>query len=155
MYAVKFQERQLDLIIVVYDLAVNFILNYGMNIFKDIPIIFIISNDTLLERTKSVNNAFNILYQVDLVSSLEHIRKLLPNTENVYVIADASSLDTYYFSLAQKSFKPFEDIINITYINNLDVNPLVKMVESLQTGQSFSASSTAKNLQAHPYYLRM
>lgn len=116
----KNEINPVDLVISVLPSANSFLLEYGEEIFASVPKIFVLPSsddvDAILDLPQST--IVKSASQTAIQNTLNNIPDLLPNTEQIYIIAGRGDSDLAYLSRA-------EDAVENTGFSGIEINYLI------------------------------
>ncbi|MCP4107112.1 MAG: hypothetical protein GY749_16490, partial [Desulfobacteraceae bacterium] len=118
----KYSLRKIDLIIVVMAYALDFILQYGDELFPDTPVVFCGMDGHRLRTRQLSENMTGLTRSLDFKKTLEVALKLQPATRRVIVISDKTVQASVDMTrLGRKAFREYETRLEFRYINDLTV----------------------------------
>lgn len=129
----KYAGQQFDLIITVFDNALNFLLDEGRDLSPDSPCLALYAQEKPdLERAgkKVVQSP---LY-FDVRGTLELALKLFPQTSKILFVSGKGALDMAFENRARVDFTPWQKTLEIEYTGNRSVEELLKQVTALSEG---------------------
>ncbi len=77
------------------------------------------------------DNATAVAVRVDLVGLIDTIRRLLPGTTHVVVVAGSSPIEQYWAREARREWRVFDDRLAFTWLDSLTVPQIQQRVASL------------------------
>ncbi len=134
LYKSQFSTRNFDLIIASDNNAFDFAIRYHEFLFKDLPVLFTGINNfdkALLDENNMKNYMSGVVEQVDLEKNFELITKLHPNLKNLVILNDTSKTGYAVKRDLRPIIKKYSSLINIEYIDNMDITSLQKKVSKL------------------------
>lgn len=126
----KYAGQKFDLIITVFDTALDFIMNEGLNISSDSPVLAFIAR----ERASIERGGKKISYirtQYDLRGTLELALKLFPKTSRVIFMAGNTKNNMELEKQAQAEFAPWRGKLDFEYTSNLSAEDMRQKVQRL------------------------
>ncbi|MCB2182112.1 MAG: hypothetical protein KQH63_08820 [Desulfobulbaceae bacterium] len=122
----KYAESPPDVMIITFSAAIKFITEY--DVFPDVPKIFVLpsqSGFTALPHSVAIPFAF------DFKGNIEHALDLLPDTQNIYVVAGSDRVDMRNVSQFRNETREFENRISFHYLTDLSTEDLLARVANL------------------------
>jgi signal transduction histidine kinase len=120
----KYRDRP-DVVVAVALAAVDFLNQYGEELFPGTPFLFVATTD---RRPKYGTNVFS---DTDWNGSLKLARQLQPRTRQVFVITGASEFDLRALSGARQQFADLQPRLDFTYLTGLRIEELERRVAAL------------------------
>jgi signal transduction histidine kinase len=124
----KYADKKIDLAIAILSPALEFLLNYGSEIFPGTPIVFCGIDKTELGIRLLPSQVRGILLKREFAPTVEIALSLHPKTERAVVVAGTSDFDTKLLELAKIDFGFYEQRLNFQYLTTL---PLQKLLAEL------------------------
>ncbi|NQY24390.1 MAG: PAS domain-containing protein [Campylobacteraceae bacterium] len=134
LYKDQFQKRKFDLIIASDNNAFDFVIRYHDYLFKDLPVLFCGINNfdkNLLYENNMNKYMTGVVEQVDLEKNFELILKLHPKMKNLLILNDKSKTGLAMRRDLRAIIKKYKKIINIEYIDNMDIEKIEEKVSKL------------------------
>jgi|GEM_PF-873002 len=131
LYAEKYRDVPLDLILVSDNNAFNFILAYHETLFPEVPVVFCGVNffeDAMLAGVESYFTG--VVEDVDIRATLDVMLDLHPDTREIVVVNDATTTGQVYQRLLREITPQYEARVDFRYYENPD---LAEMLPALQT----------------------
>lgn len=132
VFRYKYSKSKPDLIITVFEPALDFIKRYHKDLFPNVPVVF-----GGVERN-SVNNFlldsnFTGVYQGanSFKKTLDLALDLHPRTSSAVVISGGGSMEQAWLKPAQIVFQEYEDRLDFKYLSGLSLNEILTHVEKL------------------------
>ncbi|MDE5458314.1 hypothetical protein GWE18_37065 [Bradyrhizobium sp. CSA112] len=124
-----FSERKLDLIMTIGGPAARFFQQNRQRIFPSIPTLYA----ALAQRMSSNAPATDAMVSVtvDVLSTLDQILKLVPETTMVFIVIGRSPIEKLWLEEMRKLFQPLTSRVDITYSNELSLEEILKQVAIL------------------------
>ena len=130
----KYLESKPDLIIAVFEPALDFVLKFRQELFSDIPIIFGGIEGLSFEIPDFDPNITGLFQEGTAYNkTLELALNLHPDTRHVVVIAGTGLLEQKWLLSARKTFQKYVDRLEFTYMTDLPLNEIQNKVEKLPT----------------------
>ncbi len=122
----KYEGRQLDLIFVFGDVAVDFISKQRADFFPAIPVVFNTADPVV-----AMPNSTGVTTRISQRRVLETALRIQPDTRHVVVVAGTTAYDQYYVRAAREEFTPYEGRLTFTYLTGLPMRELLGRVATL------------------------
>jgi signal transduction histidine kinase len=127
----KYADKKIDTVVAVLGPALDFLLEYGSEIFPGSAIVFCGIDRTELGDRALPAHVRGVLLKREFAPTLEHALKLHPQAKEVIVVAGTSDFDTRLLNQARKEFQPFADRVSITYATALPLPQLLAQLKQL------------------------
>src|SRR5262249_54217818 len=128
----KYRDTKIDVVIAVTDVALQFVLRYRADLFRDAPIVF----STVAAPDASVlstgNGLAGLVYGTGFGETLRLALKLHPATKRVFYVAGAS--DAAFRESMRVQLRAVVDHVGLTDINETTVTRLVAAVKAVPPG---------------------
>jgi PAS domain S-box-containing protein len=131
LYRHKYSNSKPDLIIPVYNQALEFVLGYEQAFFTGVPVVFGAVERHFVESRSLGPNITGILSGNMYKDTLDLALNLHPDTRRVTVVAGAGSYGRSYDTAARKVFRLYEGRIDFSYLTGLPMEALLKKVAHL------------------------
>ncbi len=128
LYLSKYGNIKIDFVISHASPALDFLLEYRDVLFPGVPVVFSLVPKSIIGKRTIPSDYTGITSGPDFYSTLDVALKLLPATENVLIVGGTSPVDKQYFVIAKNQLKPFENKINIIYLNQIGMDDMLKQV---------------------------
>ena len=122
----KYADRKLDLILVLGDVAADFVAKQRAGLFPDVPVVSFSADPVA-----AIHNATGVVGPIKQRKVLDTALGLHPDTRHVAIVAGTTAYDQYYVNSARREFKPFEGRLAFTYLTDLPLRELLRRVASL------------------------
>lgn len=132
LYQRKYQNVQLDAIIVADNDAFNFMLAYHTRLFPGVPVVFCGVNffeDAMLEGYRE--QFTGVVENVDIRGTLDVALTQRPQTREILVINDGTTTGLVYSRLFREVAVDYENRVNFVYYENTDVRALEVALRNL------------------------
>lgn len=127
VFQFKFSGTIFDIILVSDDDALDFIMDFGQELFPGVPVVFCGINDYREARMHSFPHITGVLEEIDIKGTLELALGMFPRTRKIVLIGDQTrtSIDLAYKTLAlgQEHFPRHSFIL----LNDLPLDQLLKL----------------------------
>jgi PAS domain S-box-containing protein len=130
-YRQKYHDQEFDLIIAQAPGVLNFLLNYGDELFPGTPIVFGTVEKTRFEGITLKPNVTGVLFDLNFEATLDLALKLQPDLSRVIVIAGAAENDSKYLASARTQFRRFGGRAEIEYWGGLRMEEIEKQLVTL------------------------
>src|SRR5947207_1526439 len=127
----KYADKKIDAVVAVLGPSLEFLLNYGAEIFPGVPIVFCGIDRRELNDRPLPSNVRGILVKRQFDPTLEIALKIHPGTERVVVVAGTSEFDTRLLNQAREEFRAYENRVAFTYLTTLSLPNLLTEVSRL------------------------
>ena len=131
LYRLKYVDAPMDLVIGVGDEAADFLVEYGVRLFGEIPMIIISANPKTLQRDFLKSNMTSLLWGADIQGNVTLIEELMPNTRRLFIVSGSSLSDREAQKLAQTSLREYQGPVEINYIGDDSQAALLEKVAQL------------------------
>ena len=131
LYRLKYVDAPMDLVIGVGDAVADMLVEYGVRLFGEIPMIFISANSKTLQRDFLKPNMTSLLWGADIQGNVTLIEELLPNTRRLFIVSGSSLSDREAQKLAQTSLREYQGPLEINYIDDDSQAALLEKVAQL------------------------
>ena len=128
---VKYSNRKIDLVVVVSPLALKFAIKNGDALFPGTPIVFASVNILTLDNFSLRQNITGIAVKRNIPDTLELALRLQPDTTQVVVPVGTSQLERSWTADLQKSLRPYEDRVTITFLSDLSMDGMLDRLRVL------------------------
>ena len=131
LYKEKYKHIKLDLIISINPPALDFLGNYGDEVFAGVPIVFCAVWKNNLENNPLKKNMTGMVQHLDIAGTLDIALKLQPNAKKVAVVAGTSAADNFFLNLARRDLDKYRDRMELTYLNQMPMDRLLNRASTL------------------------
>ena len=131
LYRLKYVDAPMDLVIGVGDAVADMLVEYGVRLFGEIPMIFISANSKTLQRDFLKPNMTSLLWGADIQGNVTLIEELMPNTRRLFIVSGSSLSDREAQKLAQTSLREYQGPLEINYIDDDSQAALLEKVAQL------------------------
>ena len=129
----KYEGQTFDLIITIYDPALEFLLDEGRDFLPETPCLSIFAKGKP-GLMRAGHEVLQIPLYYDLRGTLELSLKLFPKTRNVVFVVGTDPNDRVFEDQARRDFAPWRKKITVDYTVNLSVPDMVRAVSRLKPG---------------------
>lgn len=126
-----FAKRQPDLVVAISSPAMGFIQKHREQLFPTVPAVFMGMDQRRISRTSLSSREAFVVTDIDFISIMENLLKVLPHTANVAVVLGNSPNEQYWSKQIRAELKPLEDRIAFTWFNELSFEEMLKRAAAL------------------------
>ncbi len=130
-YHQKYAGKKIEVVIAVMAPSLDFMLNYGKELFPGVPIVFCGPDPREIASRQLGPDITGVLITRDFKGTVELALKLLPRTHQFFFIAGTSGFDRKLTELARKDLHEFEGRAQITYLVDLSLKDTLDKVAAL------------------------
>lgn len=149
----KYEKQRFDLIITIYEPALDFLLNEGKDFLPESPCLAIFA----IERpnmTRAGQPVIQIPLRSDPQGTLELALKFFPKTRGVYFVSGANQSDKSFEVQARETFAPWQRKLEFNYTSNRSVDEVMKRVANLKPGNIVIYSRVSSDIMGRQYVAR-
>ncbi|MGE5839257.1 MAG: PAS domain S-box protein [Deltaproteobacteria bacterium] len=145
----RYANRKIDLVITLYQEALQFALNEARDIFPEVPIVALYV-PLGFEPPQMTQRIIRQIVAPDVKGTLEVALKLVPEAKRVYVATGANPMEKSLENSARKDFKDWEGQLEFRYLSDLPLEGIIAAVSSAPPDaivlfMGFAADVTGKN----------
>ena len=129
LYKHKYSRQKMDIVLAVGDEASNLLLEYGEDVFGQIPFVLISTKNKNLPQKFLKSNIISLFSKFDFIKTVNIIQDVLPQTRNLFIISGSSLTDRRLNKLAHESLHGAG--LNIKFLADLTIEDLLKTVARL------------------------
>jgi signal transduction histidine kinase len=126
-----FVNRHLDLVVAISSPAIRFVQQHRQQLFRSVPAVFMGVEQRRVPRASLTDKDTLVVTANDFPLIVENILHLLPNTANIAVVLGNSPNEQYWLEQLRAEFKPLENRIAFTWLNELSFEEMLKRVAAL------------------------
>lgn len=130
-YRQKYQLQKFDLIIAQSPVVLNFLSQYGEELFPGTPIVFGTLDKSRIDTVNLKPNITGVLADYNFGTTLDAALRMQPDVRSVTVVAGTSPSDVKYLAKAQSEFRRFESRVEFTYLTDLPMAELESRLAKL------------------------
>lgn len=130
-YRERYGNLKIDVLVADSLPAIKFLIKYGAELFPNVPVVFCITDKTLLGNLVIPPNMTGVLTGFDFGKGLGAALALQPDTTKVVVIGGTSQLDLSYLSQAREEFRQYEGRVQFEYLTNNAFEDIEKRISQL------------------------
>ncbi len=131
-YKYKYSEKKIDLIITTDDAALSFAIKYRIDLFSNAPIVFEgvdkNSENAILE---DVSNVTGIYESIDPEGTISEALKIMPKTQDIYVVHDNTETGISYYNLADTFVYSNNINVKLHDLGNYPIDEICKITKEL------------------------
>lgn len=131
LYQYKYSKQKIDLVLALGDESLSLLLEYGEQLFGDIPALLVTNNNTIEFEGSLKPNMTILTWGLNLKNTFRYIQSLLPQTRHLHVISGTSVTDRSIRDLAAITLGKLEAKWNISYMDGLAATDLLEKVSNL------------------------
>jgi diguanylate cyclase (GGDEF)-like protein len=132
-YKYKYEHNKVDLIMATDDVALQFALQYGEEIFANAPVVFCGVNKESAEAiTKGESNVTGVIEVVDPTETLKIASEINPSLKNVYLLYDNSESGLSTGNIAVTEIEKFNPDLMVESWNDLAFEEVLERARSLE-----------------------
>lgn len=131
VYRYKYSKLKPDLIITVYNAALDFVLRYGTDLFPGIPVVFADVERRFIESRSLGPHITGVFSGNTYKGTLELALDLHPDTRRVTIVAGAGTIGREWAKTAREVFRGYEDRIEFAYLTGLPMKHILEKVANL------------------------
>ena len=129
--AQKYRNQKLDLIVLLGPDPLRFLAEPSKPFFPDVPIVFCCSVLDQVDRRIPDSRSTGSWFQLDPAKTLNAALRLLPDTQQVFVVAGQSRYDRAVTAFAKTGLNSFHGWLDLTYLTDLPMNELQERLRHL------------------------
>ena len=131
IYRRKYSDPKPHLIIPTYTPALQFLLDYGEELFPGVPIVFLGADSRFVATRKLPPHITGITTYLDISGTLELALQVHPGTRRVAVIVGSSPIDKEFERKARQALQPFEGRVEFIWLQGMPLDELTDAVRRL------------------------
>jgi PAS domain S-box-containing protein len=126
-----FAGTRLDLVVAIGGPAAAFAQTHREQLFPTTPMLFAAVDRRFIEKGTMTDNDTAVAVAHDPPQMIEHILKLLPDTQAVVVVIGASQLEQFWLREVKRTFKRFEGRLTFVWTNDWSLAELLQRCGAL------------------------
>ena len=130
-YRFKYSKDKFDLVLAIGDETAKMMVEYGDDLFGDIPIVIIGSGLDFLAKESKNSNKFFLKWGWDIGKTLEIIQDLLPKTQHLYFISGATISDLSIRNVAREDLSNTRVNFKTTFITDFTATEMLEKIAHL------------------------
>jgi signal transduction histidine kinase len=131
-----FAEQPMDLLVSVGGPAARFCLRQREQLFPSTPFLAAGVDERWVEEAPKAGNATATAIALDLPGVIENLLRLLPDTQEIYVVLGGSPLSRLWVAETKREFQPFSDRVRFTWTNEWSLEEMKKRMADLPPGSA-------------------
>ena len=124
-----FANRKLDLIMTIGGPAARFFQQNRPRIFPSVPVLYAAVAQQMSSNAPATDAMVSVF--VDVLSTLDQILKLIPETTKVFIVMGSSPIEKLWLEEMRRQFHPMTGRVDISYSNELSLEQILKRVAVL------------------------
>jgi two-component sensor histidine kinase len=116
----KYRRQRIDLIIVMHQIALEFLGKLREDVFPGTPVVFFSDSAS----TRRIRHSTGVIAEPNLAGSVELALTLQPSLRNVYVVTGAGARDMLFERRARAQLQAFQSRVAIRYLSGLATEEL-------------------------------
>ena len=146
----KYRNLAFDVILIVDNDALDFMMKYGDSLFPGVPVVFCGINNPGDYDLKN-RNYYGILEGIDLKEEIDMIADLLPDVNKLYFLSDSTNTTSLInLKYIQKIEPLYKGRFEFEYICRYTIDSLVKKVRTFEPGSAIALVNYAQDHQGRP-----
>ena len=125
------RKKKIDLIIAALGPSLDFMVNYGDEIFPGVPVVFCGVDARELGKRALPSRFTGVFLKREFAPTVDVALQLRPETKQFVVVAGTTPFDASVLSQARQEFRPYEDRFAFRYLTALAMSDLLKEVSRL------------------------
>ncbi|MBV1820851.1 ABC transporter substrate binding protein [Clostridium cochlearium] len=131
LYKTKYKGVKFDAIICSDNDALNFIVNYGEELFGECPVVFCGINDFYENILKGKTNFTGIIEKIDVESTIRGILEIQPGIKDIVIVCDSSITGKINERLARKAIEKINHNVKVHFCIDVKASEILNKVNSL------------------------
>ena len=127
----KYSSRRIDVVIPVYDNALEFVRRFGESVFPGAAVVFCSVHEDTFKGMKLAPNVTGVTYSFDFDGTLDLARKLWPPTRHVAIIAGVDAAGRGTEAQARRALAKYSPELEFTYFSGTPIDSLQDEVRRL------------------------
>lgn len=127
----KYADKKIDVVVAVFGPALDFLLDYGGEMFPQTPIVFCGIDRKELGGRSLPPHVRGVLLKREFAPTLELALRLHPQTKRAIVVAGTSEFDKRLLGQAREELRPYEDRLDLTDMSALPMRELLNELSQL------------------------
>jgi signal transduction histidine kinase len=127
----KYANKKIDVAIAILGPSLDFLLDYGDEIFPGTPIVFCGVGRKELGGRSLPPYVHGVLVKREYAPTLDIALGIHPATTHVTVVSGTSEFDTRILDQAKSEFRPYEDRVSFTYLTGLPLQQILAELAKL------------------------
>jgi len=131
LYRYKYSDRKMDLVIGVGEEVVDVLLDYGDELFPQVPMVFVTTKRLSPRRGFPDPNRISISWGLDFKGTVDLIEEILPQTSQIFIVAGTSKTDRGTLQIARDSLRGYTKRFTIRYLTDMSAEDLIRITAQL------------------------
>jgi signal transduction histidine kinase len=127
----KYANKKIDVAIAILGPSLDFLLDYGAEIFPGTPIVFCGVDRKELGERSLPPHVHGVLVKRQFAPTLGIALSIHPDTNRVVVVSGTSEFDTRLLDQAKSEFRPYEARMSFTYLTGLPLQQILAELANL------------------------
>ena len=127
----KYKKISFFLVLAVDDNALDFVLQYRGELFRDIPVVFCGINDFKADRIAGFSGMTGVAENLDIRATLDAALTMLPGTRTVVSVSGGDESSRANLARLQRLYPEYLDRVNFVELHDMRHTALVKRLEAL------------------------
>lgn len=123
--AVKYADRQLDVVIALGELSAKFIVTHRALIARNAKILAAGFNRSTARRIKLPADVIGVFTEFKILKTAEMARRLQPEARHLFIIGGSSEFDRWWLETARTDLATFSKAYQTTYLEDLTIEEFV------------------------------
>lgn len=145
----RYSQIKIDMVITLYNEALQFLLNEGRDIFPDVPVLALYRSPGI-ELPKTNRRIIEHQVTYDISGTLEIALKLVPRAKRVYIVGGVYSSDKRLQNQGRRDLNKWEGSLDFQYLSDMSLEQTLTAVSSLPADSiilftAFMLDSTGKS----------
>lgn len=150
----KYSENKPDVLIVCDDNALNHVISVREDIFPGIPVVFCGINYYDPALFSQLDNITGVVEAYDLPGTLNIIRKIMPDQQDLYIINDTTLTGTANKARIEEIAYQFNSHFNFIYSGNLSIENLNEVVKTLPKSSVILLMTFSRDIEGRNFRYR-
>ena len=131
LFRYKYSKRKMDVVIAVGDESTDLLIEYGTDLFGDIPAVFITIDRQDLTKDNMKSHMTSLLWGWDFKKTINIIENSLPQSKHLFIVSGTSTSDQKLRDLARAALTDYDGRLNVEHLSGLAVESLFEKVAQL------------------------
>ena len=127
----KYATSQPDLVVAVYNTALDFMRTHGSELFPGVPVVFAGVEEKFIDIGKLGPNVTGLLSVPNYSETLDLALRLHPDTQHVAVVSGAGKIGRTWSMNAMQAFQPYGDRVDFIDLTGLPMPTILEKVANL------------------------
>ena len=126
-----FHDHKLDLVVTIGAPAADFFHKYRQEVSPETPMLLTFLEERRVPVANLTANDAVVSNKIDFAGIVDHIRRVLPKTNNIVVVLGNTHLERYWVGQLQNVFQPYANQLTFTWVSNLSFEDMLKLSTEL------------------------